>query len=120
MKQLASSAIGIAVILLLIGILVAIIHIGETGIRLNVTGTVGLRNATAGIDLAMPQPVNLVATGPGDQPVPANLSIFRCPKCGGNMLPVRVNVLNGEITWKFTECEYAINGDGEQEPVSTT
>jgi len=32
------------------------------------------------------------------------------------MLPVRFNVINGEITWKCTECGYTIKGDGDQSP----
>jgi len=116
MKQIATVAATLAVIFLLAGILVVLIHVGRTGITVNVTGRVGLENATSGIDLTMPTPVNLVATGPESAPIPADLSIFRCPKCGGTMLPVRFNVINGEITWKCTECGYTISGDGEQSP----
>ena len=115
-RQIAIIAAIAAVIVLLAGILVALVHVSRTGLTLNVTGKVGLENASAGIDLAMPQPVNLVATGPENKPIPADLSIFRCPKCGGTMLPVRINVLNGEITWKCTQCGYTIKGDGEQSP----
>ncbi|HHR86342.1 hypothetical protein J7K60_05300 [Candidatus Bipolaricaulota bacterium] len=116
MRQIVIIAATAAVIVLLVGILAAIIHLERAGITVNVTGSVGLENATGGIDLSMPQPVNLVATGPENQPVPADLSIFRCPKCGGTMLPVRFNVINGEITWKCTKCGYTIKGDGEQSP----
>ena len=116
MKQIAQVAAAVAVIFLLAGILVTLVHLGRTGMTVNVTGNVGLDNATSGITLAMPQPVNLIATGPDNQPVPADLSIFRCPKCGGTMLPVRFNVLNGEITWKCTECGYTLTGDHAESP----
>lgn len=115
MKQIAITAATFAVIVLLAGILVALIHLDKTGITVNVTGNVGLENASSGIDLTMPKPVNLIATGPNKQPVPADLSIFRCPKCGGTMLPVRFNVLNGDITWKCTKCGYIINGTQESD-----
>ena len=116
MKQIAIVAATLAVICLLAGILVVLIQVGRTGVTVNVTGRVGLENATGGIDLTMPTPVNLVATGPESEPIPADLSIFRCPKCGGTMLPVRFNVLNGEITWRCTECGYTITGDKELSP----
>ena len=116
MKQIAIVAATLAVICLLAGILVVLIQVGRTGVTVNVTGKVGLENVAGGIDLAMPNPVNLIATGPESEPIPANLSIFRCPECSGTMLPVRFNVLNGEITWKCTECGYTIQGDGEQNP----
>jgi len=116
MKQIAIVAATVAVIFLLAGILVALIHVGRTGMTVNVTGIVGLENAAGGIGLTMPNPVNLIATGPESEPIPADLSIFRCPKCGGTMLPVRFNVLNGEITWKCTECGYTITGDEEYSP----
>ncbi len=32
------------------------------------------------------------------------------------MLPVRFNVLNGEITWKCTECGYTLTGDHAESP----
>ncbi len=116
MKQIALVAATVAVIFLLAGILVVLIHLGRTGMTVNVTGNVGLENATGGIDLSMPQPVNLVATGPDNKPVPADLSVFRCPKCGGTMLPVRFNMLTGDITWKCTECGYTLKGDVEKNP----
>ena len=111
MKQTVIIASAVAALLILTGILIILIHLSWTGITVNVTGSVELENSEGGIDLSMPQPVNLVATGPGDQPMPADLSIFRCPKCGGTMLPVHVNVLNGDIVWKCAECGYTINGN---------
>ncbi len=116
MKQIATVTATIVVIFLLIGILVALIHVSRTGITINVTGKVGLENAAGGIDLSMPNPVNLIATGPENKPVPADLSVFRCPKCGGTMLPVKVNMLTGDITWKCTECGYTLKGDNDKSP----
>jgi len=116
LRQIAIIAAVISVIALLAGIFIVLVHLGAGGLSVNVTGNVGLNNPPGGIDLSMKEPVNLVATGPDNKPVPADLSIFRCPKCGGTMLPVRINVLNGEITWKCTECGYTIKGDGEQSP----
>ena len=118
MKQIAIVAATAAIIVLLTAILAVIIHVSRAGIAVNVTGSVGLTNQTGGIALSMPQPVNLVATGPENKPVPADLSIFRCPKCGGTMLPVRFNVINGEITWKCTQCGYTINGDSDSDQTS--
>ena len=115
-KQIAIVAATVAIIALLAGIFIVLVHLGTGGISVNVNGKVGLENAPGGIDLTMTQPVNLVATGPKNEPIPADLSIFSCPKCGGTMLPVRINVLNGEITWKCTQCGYTIKGDGEQSP----
>jgi ribosomal protein S27AE len=111
MKQLAIVTAAVVVIAILIGILITVIHLSMDGITVTVTGNVGLENPTGGIDLSMSAPVNLVATGQDGAAIPADLAIFRCPKCGGTMLPVHFNVINGEITWKCTTCGYTIDNE---------
>jgi ribosomal protein S27AE len=116
MKQLAIVTAAITVIAVLIGILVAVVYLAIDGITVTVKGTVSLENASGGIDLSMSEPVNLVASGQDGKGIPADLAIFRCPKCGGTMLPVQFNVINGEITWKCTKCGYTINGNEGSSP----
>ncbi len=115
MKQLAIVTAAIIVIAILVGILITVVHLAMDGITVTVTGNVGLENPTGGIGLSMSEPISLVATGPDGEAIPADLAIFRCPKCGGTMLPVQFNVINGKITWKCTKCGYTIN-DNDQSP----
>jgi hypothetical protein len=108
MKQIALSAALVALIVLLVGILLVLIQINRHGFTINVTGAVSLVNAETGaigdVNLVMPEPVNLIATGSGNEPVPMNISLVSCPKCGGSMLPVRFNLFTGEIEWRCIDC----------------
>jgi len=116
MRQLTIVATAVTVIAILIGIFATVLHLAMDGITVTVTGNVSLENPTGGIDLSMSEPVNLVASGQDGKAIPADLAIFRCPKCGGTMLPVQFSVINGEITWKCTQCGYTINGDDNTLP----
>jgi len=43
------------------------------------------------------------------EPVEAEVNLLRCPKCGsGTLIPVRWNLLTGEITWRCSSCGYEI------------
>ncbi len=95
-------------------LLAVLIDIDRHGVTVNIGGKVNLTGSTPGtlgkVNLTMEKPVALVATGPDNAPVPANLSIATCPKCGGSMVPVRWNLLTGEIVWKCLECGYTTTG----------
>ncbi len=104
----------IAGFVVLIGVLAALlavlIDIDRHGVTVNISGQVDLAKDKTGalgkVDLVMGKPVNLIATGPGNAPIPANLAVVTCPKCGGPMVPVRWNPLTGEITWQCLKCGY--------------
>jgi predicted RNA-binding Zn-ribbon protein involved in translation (DUF1610 family) len=114
MKQIAVTAAAIALIGLLVGMLIVLIQFSKDGLTVHVSGEVGLANATTGVsgqvNLVMPEPVNLIATGPDKEPIPTDVSILRCPECGGDMIPVRYNLFTGDITWRCTDCGYTIDG----------
>jgi len=111
MKQIALSVALVALIVLLVGILVVLIQINRHGFTINVTGAVSLVDTETGaigdVNLVMPEPVNLIATGPGNEPVPTNVSFVSCPKCGGSMLPIHFNLFTGEIEWRCIDCGYS-------------
>jgi ribosomal protein S27AE len=95
---------------LLISTFVLLFKISHDGIAIRLTGRVEVTNATTGVtgevSLVMPNPVSLIATGPRQEPIPANLSLIPCPKCGGTMLPVRFNLWTGAIEWRCLTCGY--------------
>jgi predicted RNA-binding Zn-ribbon protein involved in translation (DUF1610 family) len=111
MKQIALSVALVALFALLAWVLVTLIQVSRQGFTINVTGTVSLVDSETGVsgevNLVMPEPVNLIATGPGLEPVPTNLSFVPCPKCGGSMLPIRFNLFTGEIEWRCLDCGYS-------------
>ena len=98
----------------LIGILAALltvlIDIDRHGVTVNIAGQVDLAKDKTGalgkVDLVMGKPVSLIATGPGNAPIPANLAVATCPKCGGSMVPIRWNPFTGEIVWQCLKCGY--------------
>ena len=108
MKQIALTVVLVALIGLLTIITVFLAQIGHDGIPIRLGGQVEIVNTATGVtgevSLVMPNPVNLIATGPQEQPIPANLAIIPCPQCGGTMLPVRWNLWTGEIDWRCIEC----------------
>ncbi len=110
MKQIAVAAAVIALIGLLAGMLIVLIQFSKDGLALHVSGEVGLTNATAGVNLVMPDPVSLIATGPDKEAIPTDFSVLRCPECGGDMIPVRYNLFTGDITWRCIDCGYTIGG----------
>ncbi len=104
----------VAAILLLAAILVMLISISRNGLDIRVQGDVGVDGlgdqitvhlaADEPIVLSMPQPVQMVATGPDGEAVPATLALATCPECGGPMLPTRWNPWTGEIEWTCPAC----------------
>ena len=110
MKGIAISAALIVLIGLLATVLVLLWQINRDGVRVHLSGEVKLADTTgvAGeVSLVMTEPVNLIATGPRETPIPANLSVVPCPQCGGNMLPIRWNLFSGEIQWRCLDCGYS-------------
>lgn len=108
MKQIALTVALVALIGLLATITALLVRIGHDGITIRLGGQVEVVNATTGVtgevSLVMPTPVNLIATGPQEEPIPANLAVISCPQCGGSMLPVRWNLWSGKIEWRCLDC----------------
>ena len=108
MKQIALAVALVALIGLLTTLTVFLARIGHDGIPIRLGGQVEIVNAATGVtgevSLVMPTPVNLIATGPEQEPIPANLAVIACPQCGGSMLPVRWNLWSGKIEWRCLEC----------------
>lgn len=75
---------------------------------LTVGGTIAVEEPIAvtmeGVEIRLPQPVSVeLPTSTLD--VRATLGGAPCPRCGeGVLLPVRWNLLTGEITWRCTAC----------------
>jgi hypothetical protein len=110
MRGIAISVALIVLIGLLATVLAVLWQINRDGVTLHLSGQVGLADTTgvAGeVSLVMSEPVNLIATGPQETPIPANLSVVPCPQCGGNMLPIRWNLFSGEIQWRCLECGFS-------------
>lgn len=43
------------------------------------------------------------------EPVEAEVNLLRCPQCrSGTLIPVRWNLLTGEITWRCSSCGHEI------------
>jgi len=118
MKGIALSVALIVLIGLLATVLVFLWQINREGVTVHLSGQVKLADTTgvAGeVSLVMSEPVSLIATGPQETPIPANLSVVPCPQCGGNMLPVRWNLFSGEIQWRCLECGFST----KQTPVAS-
>ena len=110
MKGIVLSVALIVLIGLLATVLVLLWQINREGVTVHLSGQVKLADATgvAGeVSLVMSEPVSLIATGPQETPIPANLSVVPCPQCGGNMLPIRWNLFSGEIQWRCLECGFS-------------
>jgi len=119
-KQTVVTAALIALVLLMAGVFALLFQVARNGVTMNVTGAVSLENATTGVSgtvkLDMPDAVNLVATGPDHGAVPTALAFATCPKCGGSMIPVRFNLITGEIEWECLDCGYTVNGQPGNTP----
>ena len=118
MKGIALSVALIVLIGLLATVLVFLWQINREGVTVHLSGQVKLADTTgvAGeVSLVMSEPVSLIATGPQETPIPANLSVVPCPQCGGNMLPTRWNLFSGEIQWRCLECGFST----KQTPVTS-
>jgi len=111
MRGIAISVALIVLIGLLATVLVFLWEINREGVTVHLSGQVKLVDTTTGVagevSLVMSEPVSLIASGPQDTPIPANLSVVPCPQCGGNMLPIRWNLFSGEIQWRCLECGYS-------------
>ncbi len=110
MKGIVLSVALIVLIGLLATMLVFLWQINREGVTVHLSGQVKLADTTgvAGeVSLVMSEPVSLIATGPQETPIPANLSVVPCPQCGGNMLPIRWNLFSGEIQWRCLECGFS-------------
>ncbi len=57
------------------------------------------------ISLSLPERFSVSLAGP----VEAQVDLLRCPKCqNGTLIPVRWNLLTGEITWRCSSCGHEI------------
>lgn len=110
MRGIALSVALIVLIGLLATVLVFLWEINREGVTVHLSGQVKLADTTgvAGeVSLVMSEPVSLIASGPQETPISANLSVVPCPQCGGNMLPIRWNLFSGEIQWRCLECAFS-------------
>lgn len=104
----------IAGAILLLAILFMLISISRNGINFRLSGDINLSDLSDRITveltmdkpiaLAMSQPLQLVATGPDGEPIPATLSFATCPSCGGSMLLSKWNPWDGRIEWICPTC----------------
>ena len=101
---------------LLAGVLAALLYIAFNGIHVIHTGEVLFTGMTDSLRLelpetlalSMPEPAELTVTGPNGASLPLELSILSCPTCDGQMIPVRWNLLSGEIEWQCPSCEETV------------
>jgi len=57
------------------------------------------------ISLSLPERFSVTLA----EPVEAEVNLLRCPQCrDGTLIPVRWNLLTGEITWRCSSCGYEI------------
>ena len=104
----------IAGVVLLLAILVMLVSISRNGLTLRLSGDINLSELSDHITvaltmdepivLAVHQPVQMVATGPDGEPIPATLSFATCPSCGGPMLLSKWNPWDGRIEWTCPAC----------------
>ncbi len=93
---------------LLAGLLVALLGLMEHGVTLRLDGPVELAGEPQTqkliVDLRLTEPVRAELGGPLD--MRASIQGTACPDCdGGALLPIRWNLLTGEITWRCMGCE---------------
>ena len=103
-----------AAVVLLLAILFMLVSIGRNGLNIRLAGDINLSEMSDHlivdltmadpIVLEMPQPVQMVTTGPGGEAIPATLSLVTCPSCNGPMLPSKWNPWNGQIEWTCPVC----------------
>ncbi|MCX7750079.1 MAG: zf-TFIIB domain-containing protein [Candidatus Bipolaricaulota bacterium] len=110
-------------ILVVVGLLAALLvltwGIATRGVRVEVVeplriqgplavgGTIGVEGPVevgmGAVELRVGAPLRVEAP-PGPFEVRASLGGAPCPRCGGTLLPVRWNLLTGEITWRCPSC----------------
>lgn len=101
---------------LLAGILSALLYIAFNGIHVIHTGEVQFTGMAESLrldlpetlELSMPEPAALTVTGPNGASLPLDLALLSCPTCDGQMIPVRWNLLTGEIEWLCPSCEETV------------
>jgi len=103
-----------AAVVVLLGILFMLVSISRNGLNIRLGGDINLSDMSDHlivdltmadpIVLAMPQPVQMVTTGPGGEAIPASLSMVSCPTCNGPMFPSKWNPWSGEIEWTCASC----------------
>jgi hypothetical protein len=119
MKGIAISVAFVVLVGLLATVLILLWQINRDGVTVHLSGQIKLADTTgvAGeVSLVMSEPVSLIATGPQETPIPANLSVVPCPQCGGNMLPIRWSLFSGEIQWRCLECGFSTRQAAVQSP----
>ena len=104
----------LASVVLLLGILFMLFSISRDGLNIHLGVDLNLADlgdhitvevrTSQPIELALPYPIQMVATGPGGEPIPATLAFANCPLCGGPMLPSKWNPLGGQIEWTCPVC----------------
>ncbi|MCK5246529.1 hypothetical protein KAR02_06500 [Candidatus Bipolaricaulota bacterium] len=104
----------LASIVLLLAILFMLVSISRNGLNIRLGGDKDLSDMSDQVTveltmdepivLAIPQPVQMVATGPDGEAIPATLSFVRCPSCNGSMLPSKWNPWTGQIEWTCPAC----------------
>jgi len=120
LREIVRAVALIALVGLLATVLVVLWEINREGVTVHLAGQVKLAETTtrvAGeVSLVMSEPVNLIATGPENASIPANLLVAPCPQCGGSMVPIRWNPLTGEIEWSCLECNYSTRRTASTNP----
>jgi len=105
----------LASVVTLLGILFMLFSISRNGLNIRLGGDINLSDLSdhitveltmdEPISLALPQPIQMVATGPGGEAIPATLAFAICPNCGGSMLPSKWNLWDGQIEWTCPVCD---------------
>ncbi len=105
----------VAILGLLAAILAVLIVIALHGLRISYEGQVRMVGIPGEIALRVAEPVVLTlpggatldATVSGVQsaPVPVAFASATCPTCGRAMVPVRYDLLTGEIRWACPACD---------------
>ena len=109
MNPSVRTALSVAIIVLLVGILAILATIAVRGVRIEHAGTVALTGMVDEIALRMPDAVTLEMPGAvvaslSSEELPLNLQLVSCPECGGSMVPVRLDLWSGRIEWACPVC----------------
>ena len=104
-----------AAIILLLAILFMLFSISRDGLSIRLGGDVNFGELGDRISiqltmdepiaLSLPQPLQMVASGPDGAPIPATLAFSSCPSCGGSMLPSHWSIWDGHIEWTCPTCD---------------
>ena len=105
----------LASVITLLAILFMLFSISRNGLNIRLGGDINLSDLSdhmtvkltmdEPISLALPQPIQMVATGPDGEAIPATLAFAICPHCGGPMLPSKWNLWDGRIEWTCPVCD---------------